>query len=92
MGLSIATKSGRTLKPCSILPIVAGNEPPPCAKATRSLGNFSNIPPKIIEQIANDDSAGIPTNQGNQYFCIFSFDIISQGCTKIAAPNFSASS
>jgi hypothetical protein len=34
----------------------------------RSRGKRSKIPPKIIEQIARDVSAGIPTSHGNQYF------------------------
>ena len=32
--------------------MVNGNAPPPCANATRSFGNRSNTPPKIMEQIA----------------------------------------
>src|ERR1035437_7025437 len=77
--LSTATRSGRESKPCSILPIVAGKLPPPCANATRSFGRRSSTPPNIIEQIASEVSAGIPTSQGSQYFCIFSCPIISQG-------------
>ena len=57
------------------------------AASTLSLGSRSNIPPKIIEQIANEVSAGIPTNQGNQYFCILSWPIISQGWTKTHISN-----
>jgi hypothetical protein len=36
--------------------------PPPCPKHTRSFGNFSKTPPKIIEQMARQVSAGMPTN------------------------------
>jgi len=45
---------------------VAGNAPPPCANSTRSRGNRSNTPPKIIEQMDRHVSAGIPTSQGSQ--------------------------
>src|SRR6056300_1071706 len=79
IGLSMAQRSGRTSNPCCTRARVAGKDPPPCAKATRSLGRRSKTPPKIIEQMANELSAGIPTNQGNQYFVIFSFAIMSQG-------------
>src|SRR6516162_4314689 len=48
--------------------MVNGNAPPPCANATRSVGNRSNTPPKIMEQIARDVSAGIATSHGSQYF------------------------
>src|ERR1700677_4201207 len=67
---STAHKSGRDSKPCWILPKVKGKAPPPWAKATRSFGNCSKTPPKIIEQIARDVSAGIPTSQGSQYFAM----------------------
>jgi hypothetical protein len=40
--------------------------PPPWAKQTRRSGNRSSTPPKIIEQIALDSSAGMPTSQGSQ--------------------------
>src|SRR5665213_466847 len=90
--LSTATKSGRQLKPCSILPMVDGKEPPPCANATRSFGRRSNTPPNIIEQIASDVSAGIPTNQGSQYFVIFCSPIISQGCTNTAISSLAQAS
>ena len=36
---------------------------PPCAKQTFSLGNFSNIPPIIMEQMAMVVSAGMPKNK-----------------------------
>ena len=78
--------------PCSIRPNVKGNEPPPCAKATRKFGKAANTPPKIMEQMARLVSAGMPTSQGNQYFCICSSPIISQGCTNKAQFNFSAAS
>src|SRR5690349_15603924 len=86
-GLSTATRSGLQSKPCCILPIVKGNDPPPCAKATLNEGSFSNTPPNIIEQIALDVSAGMPTSQGSQYFCICFSPIISHGCTKTAMPD-----
>jgi hypothetical protein len=47
-------------------PIVDRNVPPAWAKFTRNAGNLSNIPPKIMEHIAREVSAGIPTSQGNQ--------------------------
>ena len=50
------------------------------------LGSFLNIPENIMEHMARDVSAGMPTNHGNQYFCISFLPIISQGCTKMAAP------
>ena len=76
--LSIAHRSGLHSYPCWILPIVPGKDPPPCAKATFRLGRRSNIPPKIIEQIARQVSAGIPTSHGSQYLLIFSWPIISR--------------
>ena len=33
---------------CSMRPMVKGNAPPPCAKATRSFGKRSKTPPKIM--------------------------------------------
>lgn len=36
---------------------------PPCAKQTFSLGNFSKIPPIIMEQMAMVVSAGMPKNK-----------------------------
>lgn len=36
---------------------------PPCAKQTFSLGNFSKIPPIIMEQIAMVVSVGMPKNK-----------------------------
>lgn len=39
---------------------------PPCAKHTFSLGNFSNTPPMIMEQMAVVVSAGIP-ERGNSH-------------------------
>ena len=88
-GLSIATRSGRQSKPCLIRPMVGRNDPPACAKFTRKLGNLSKIPPKIIEQIAREVSAGIPTSHGNQYRCMLFCPIMFQGCTNIAMLNFS---
>ena len=44
-----------------------------------SFGNRSNTPPKIIEQMANEVSAGMPTSQGSQYFGIRSLPIMSHG-------------
>ena len=45
---------------------------PPCAKQTRSFGNFSNTPPKIMLQIAVVVSAGIPSShtQHDRYVLI----------------------
>lgn len=81
-----AHKSGRHTCPCSTRPIVAGNDPPPCANATDNhnqyqllylslsyfapfkFGYLSKIPPKIMEQMARLDSAGIPTSHGSQYY------------------------
>src|SRR5947208_5078397 len=76
---SVETKSGRTWNACSMRPIVNGNAPPPCAKATRSFGNRSKTPPKIIEQMANDVSAGMPTSHGSQYFGMRSLPNMSHG-------------
>lgn len=36
---------------------------PPCAKQTFSLGNFSKIPPIIMEQMAIVVSAGMPKDK-----------------------------
>ena len=72
--------------------MVAGKAPPPWANATLKLGNFSNIPLKIIEQIALLVSAGIPTSQGSQYFSIWFFPIIFHGCTNIQEPKSAAAS
>ena len=44
---------------------------PPWAKQTLSLGNFSKIPPKIIEQMAVAVSAGMPKETEKTY----SFDL-----------------
>src|SRR5690554_255048 len=77
--LSIATKSGLQLNPCSILPIVGINDPPACEKHTLKLGNFSNVPLNIKEHAARDVSAGIPTSHGSQYFSISSKPIIFHG-------------
>ena len=49
------------------------------AKATFKFGSLSKPPPNIIEQIAREVSAGIPTNHGSQYFCILFCPIISHG-------------
>ena len=65
MEFSVAQRSGRTLKPCSILPIVYGKAPPPWAKQILSFGYLSRTPPNITEQIASAVSLGIPlVNQG----------------------------
>ena len=82
---STAHKSGLTLYPCSMRPNVPGNDPPPWAKAIFRLGNFSRTPPIKIEQIALDVSAGIPTSQGSQYFCISVSPIIFQGWINMEA-------
>ena len=60
-------------------PIVNGKAPPPWAKATRNLGNRSKTPPNIIEQMASEVSAGMPTSQGSQYFGMRSLPTMSQG-------------
>src|SRR6185436_17845178 len=77
--LSMATRSGRHSKPCCILPNVERKEPPACAKLTLNRGRRSKIPPKIIEQMAREVSAGIPTSQGSQYRDIFFSPIMFQG-------------
>jgi len=59
--------------------MVNGNEPPPWANATRNFGKRSKTPLNIIEQIANEVSAGIPTSHGSQYFGIRFLPIMSQG-------------
>src|SRR5262249_56486078 len=46
---------------------------------------------KIIEQIACETSAGMPTSHGSQYLGMRSWPIMSQGWTKTAAPSSSAS-
>ena len=71
--LATAHRSGRASKPCSMRPSVPGNAPPPWANAIRSAGSRSSTPPKMSEQIASETSAGIPTSQGSQYFCIRSW-------------------
>ncbi len=48
-------------------------------KATRNFGKRSKTPPKIIEQIASEVSAGIPTSHGSQYFGIRFLPTMSQG-------------
>ena len=90
--LSVATRSGRMRKPCSMRPIVYGNAPPPWAKHTRSFGRRSSTPPKIRQQAARDCSAGMPTSHGSQYFGMVSRPIMSHGCTRIAAPRSAAAS
>ena len=70
--------------------VLIGNAPPPCENATRKFGKRSKTPPNIIEQIASEVSAGIPTSHGSQYFGIRSVPIMSHGCTKIAALSCSA--
>ena len=46
---------------------------PPCAKQTFSLGNFSKIPPKIIEHIAVAVSAGIPVKKQSSLIFYYYF-------------------
>lgn len=62
-----------------------GNDPPPCANATRRPGIRSNTPPNTIEQMARLDSAGIPTSHGSQYFCMDDSPAMSHGCTNTHA-------
>lgn len=50
-----------TIVPCSTENQVYYS--PPCAKQTLSLGNFSKIPPIIMEQMATVVSAGMPRNK-----------------------------
>lgn len=54
-----------TIVPCSAKEQVFHKEYylPPCAKQTFSLGNFSKIPPIIMEQMAMVVSAGMPKNK-----------------------------
>src|SRR5690554_2722601 len=77
--LSRATMPAPQLSPYSILPMVGINEPPAWEKQTLSLGSFSNVPLNINEQAAHEVSAGIPTNQGSQYFLISSKPIMFHG-------------
>ena len=48
-------------------------------------GKRSKTPPKIMEQMASDPSAGMPTSHGSQYLGIRSLAIMSHGWTKTAA-------
>ena len=44
-----------------------------------SFGYLSKMPPKIIEHIALDVSAGMPTSHGSQYLSMYCFPIMFQG-------------
>src|SRR3546814_5541333 len=66
--------------------------PPPCARQTLSFGRRSSTPPNTRQQAARDCSAGMPTSHGSQYLGIDSVPIMSQGCTRIAAPRSAAAS
>lgn len=46
---------------------------PPCAKQTFSLGNFSKIPPIIMEQMAMVVSAGMPKKKNSLIIYSFTF-------------------
>ena len=67
--------------------MVYGKLPPPWAKQTFNSGRRSSTPPKIRQQAARDCSAGMPTSHGNQYLGIDAAPIMSQGCTRMAAPS-----
>jgi len=51
---------------------------PPCAKQTRSFGNFSSTPPKIRQQIAVVVSAGIPSTHTCRNHCLQSLSRVSE--------------
>lgn len=59
MVTSLAEIPENTTVPCSAKERMV-HYSPPCAKQTFSLGNFSKIPPIIMEQMAMVVSVGMP--------------------------------